>query len=133
MASADKFIGVSLYAAKQLDKFERYPGNKVGVFKAGSFVGVVYSWLVENGKIYWVIKPNYGPNILVEHKDGNFKITDEIKRIQQADTTVKKLQQEQVKKDIKGNIPYYIEKYGIWVLGAIALIALGKTAIQKRL
>lgn len=84
MAGADKFIGVSLYAARPVKK-EKPIGKTIAIFKKGDFVGIIDSWVVRNGKIYWLMYENNQFNPLksyyVEQQDGNFVKTQQIKRI----------------------------------------------------
>ena len=110
--TADKIIGKNLYAKKRIDKLN-LSLKKVGEFKAGDNVGIVYSFIQRNGNVYWLFKPEYGSQYLVKHDSTSFQLTEGVK---QAIQTQKAEIEKQIKEE-KGNVSYYIEKYGVWVLG----------------
>ena len=118
--TADKIIGKNLYAKKRIDKLN-LSLKKVGEFKAGDNVGIVYSYIQRNGNVYWLFKPAYGSQYLVKHDSTAFQLTQAVKQaIEKQKTEVEK----EIKEE-KGAVSYYIEKYGIWVLGTyLAAVAL---------
>jgi hypothetical protein len=125
--TADKIIGKTLFAKKKIDKLN-YSLQKIGEFNVGDSVGKVYSYIQRGGSVYWLFDNGYGNRYAVKHDSTAFKISEGVQRaIEQ-----QKQEQEAEKKQEKGAIPYYIEKYGIWVLVAIAAITFGKTYIQKK-
>ena len=122
--SLDKLIGVTLVADTNVPKLNSF-FKKIGEFKKGDSIGIIWSWVEENGKVYYQIKPTIGKIYYVEHRKGYFKITDELKRIFEQD----KDKIEQQKKEEKGAFQYYIEKYGPYVLLTFIAIAV----IKKKL
>lgn len=147
MASADKFIGKTFYAKKNRTKF-RYPGDykttfpgqsKLYVFKPGELIGVVYSWLQKDGSLYWMFYDSNNKAYYVQHDDTAIELTKQIQNVikvaeskEKAETEAAIQQNEQALIEAKGVIPYYIEKYAPWVLGAFILVSLGKSFIQRK-
>ena len=125
--SADKIIGKTLYAKRQLNKLNSNL-QKIGVFNAGDSVGQVFSYIVRNGQVYWLFNDPFGKPYLVKHDSTAFQFSAGVKE------AVKKEQEEKTKEQIqeKGKIPFYIEKYGKWVLGAFILVTLAREYIKKK-
>lgn len=146
MPGADKFLGVSLYAAKQLKK-EKPIGKTIAIFKKGDFVGIIDSWVVNNGKIYWLFYEGnkYDPakSYYVEHQDNNFIITPEIKRIKDLEAKKQKLKDtaelKQYQEQISANQSWYdkfseqAKKYIPWIIGGILAAGIIKEVIRKKL
>ena len=132
--SADKIIGKGLIARVRMPAYDGSLSRIQWQFEPGDPVGTVYSYVQDRNKVYWVIwdRVNNKKPFYVEHAQGRFVITDAIRQAirQQRLETQNLSREEEIK--IKGAIPYYFEKYGIWVLGAIAFIALGREYIKKR-
>jgi 1-aminocyclopropane-1-carboxylate deaminase/D-cysteine desulfhydrase-like pyridoxal-dependent ACC family enzyme len=125
--SADKIIGKTLYAKRQLDKLNSSL-QKIGTFAKGQSVGVVYSYVVRNGQVYWLFNDVFGKPYLVKHDSTAFQFSAGVQE------AVKKQEAEKEKEEIeqKGKIPFYIEKYGKWVLGAFILVTLAREYIKKK-
>lgn len=125
--TADKIIGKTLYAKRQLDKLNSSL-QKIGTFSAGQSVGQVFSYIVRNGQVYWLFKDVFGKPYLVKHDSTAFQFSAGVQE------AVKKQEAEKVKEEIaeKGQVPYYIEKYGKWVLGAFILVTLAREFIKKK-
>jgi len=124
--SADKIIGKTLYAKKRIDKLN-YNFKKIGVFNAGDSVGQVYSYITRGGNVYWLFQPTYGTKYAVKHDPTAFQISDEVRQAieqQQQETEAEKKKQ-------KGAVAYYIEKYGVWILGALVASVAIKEYIKK--
>ena len=120
--SADKIIGKTLYAARQLDKLNASL-VKIGVINAGASAGVVYSYIQRGGNVYWQFKDPFGQYYYIKHSSNSFKLTPGVQE------AFEQAKQEKEKETIqqKGAVPYYIEKYGKWVLGTyIAVILIRK-------
>lgn len=109
--SADKIIGKTLFAKKNLDKLNSNL-QKIGVFSAGDSVGVVYSYIVRNGSVYWLFYDRMNKPYYIKHTADSFKMTGGVMEAVQEQKTEK---EKQLIQD-KGAVPYYIEKYGKWVL-----------------
>ena len=125
--SADKIIGKTLFAKKKVDKLN-YSLQKIGEFNAGDNVGKVFSYIQRGGAVYWLFDNSRGDRYAVKHDSTAFKISEGVREAIEKE----KAEKEEEKKKEKGAIPYYIEKYGIWLLAAIAAITLGKAYIQKK-
>lgn len=125
--SADKIIGKTLYAKRQLDKLNTSL-QKIGVFSAGQSVGQVYSYITRGGSVYWLFNDPFGKPYLVKHDSTAFQFSQDVQE------AVKKQKEEKTKEEItqKGQIPFYIEKYGKWVLGAFILVTLAREFIKKK-
>lgn len=148
MAGADKFIGVTFYAAKPRTKF-RIPGDykflptgakKLYTFKPGELIGVVYSWLQKDGKLYWMFYDSQNKPYYVEHSDDAIQRTPQVKSIIKVEDAKRKaaaeadiLKAQEVIKESKGDFAYYFEKYGKVVLGVVVGTILIKTILEKKL
>jgi hypothetical protein len=109
--SADKIIGKTLFAEKQLDKLNSNL-SKIGTFAKGSSVGIVYSYIIRNGSVYWMFYDATNKPYYVKHSADSFKFSGGV-----ADAlSQQQLEKEKQLKEQKGAIPYYIEKYGKWIL-----------------
>ena len=124
------FIGKGLYAKKNIDKLD-LSRKKIGQFKSGDFVGNIYSWIERDGAIYWLFKPIYGNDYLVKHDPYGFKLTNEIRDAIEIEDAKREKEKQDLLKQEKGSISYYIEKYGIWVLGAVLASVALKEYIKK--
>lgn len=120
--NASKIIGKTLFAAKQLDKLSAGL-QKIGVFKPGETVGVVYSYITRNGQVYWMFYDAFSKAYYVKHSADSFKFTKDVQNALQE----QQIQEEKELIEKKGAIPYYIEKYGKWVLYSIVGVALFRT------
>jgi hypothetical protein len=109
--SADKIIGKTLFAKKDL---VRLNSNlvKIGTIVKGSPVGQVYSYIQRGGNVYWQFIDFNNKPYLILHSADSFKFTGDVKDAVQE----QKKQSEKIEKQEKGSIPFYIEKYGKWVL-----------------
>ena len=125
--SADNIIGKTLFAKKQIDKLNSLL-QKIGQFNTGDSVGVVYSYIVRNGQVYWTFYDSFGKYYLVKHDPNGFKFSDDV---QQAYEEQKQEKEKQLM-ETKGAIPYYIEKYGKWVLGAFIGVAIIREIIKRK-
>ena len=125
--TADKIIGKTLFAKRKLDKLNSSL-QKVGTFNAGESVGQVYSYIVRGGTIYWLFNDPFGKPYLVKHDSTAFQFSSGIQE------AVQKEKEEKIKEEIetKGKVPFYIEKYGKWVLGAIIAVTLLREYIKKK-
>lgn len=128
---ADRIIGIELIAARTLPKLN-WSQKKIGEFKAGESVGRVRTY-VQLGTpfVFWVFGPGAG-TYLIKHEDGAFKREGELKRVLDKWEREQKAEIEKEKIENKGTIPYYIEKYGVWILGFIGATILLKAYINKR-
>lgn len=129
--SADKIIGKGLIAKRNLNKLDGSL-KVVGTFKAGQSVGVVYSYIQRGTNLYWMFQPDFMPPYYVLHSAGNFEITDDIANVirQQKLEREKELRDKEI--EIKGAIPYYIEKYGKFLVLIIAGVYVTKSLINKK-
>ena len=117
--SADKIIGKTLFAEKQLDKLNSNL-TKIGTFAKGSSVGIVYSYILRNGSVYWMFYDLMNKPYYIKHSADSFKFSGGVSEALQQ----QQLEKEKQLKEDKGAIPYYIEKYGKWVLLAIVGVSI---------
>lgn len=129
--TADRVINKTLIAKVNIAKLDGAL-KQIGLFKPGATIGVVYSYILRDGKLYWMLYDSLNRPFYVQHGQNRFVITDaiasEIKK-QRRELTAE--EQEQLK-NLKGEIPYYIEKYGIWILVSVAAIILLNTYIKNK-
>jgi hypothetical protein len=119
-------IGLNLYAKTTIPKLDTSL-RKIGTFRAGDYVGKIYSWITRNGKIYWDIEDpnNSDKHYLVLHQKNVFELTKQIKSIIEKD----KLKEQELLKEEKGNFQYYVDRYLPYVLLTFVAIAV----IKKKL
>ena len=109
--TADKIIGKTLFAKKDLIRLN---SNlvKIGTIVAGSPVGQVYSYIQRGGKVYWQFIDFNNKPYFILHTADSFKFSGDVKQaVEQQKKEVEKVQKQE-----KGSVPFYIEKYGKWIL-----------------
>jgi hypothetical protein len=109
--TADKIIGKTLFAKKNLDRLNSSL-VKIGTIVAGSPVGQVYSYIQRGGKVYWQFIDFNNKPYFVLHTPDSFKFSGDVKQAIEE----KKQEIEKIEKEQKGSVPFYIEKYGKWIL-----------------
>jgi len=129
--SADKIIGKSLVAKVTIGKLNGAL-IKIGTFPAGSNIGNVYSYIQRNGQLYWMIQPTYGDPFYVLHGPGRFEINEGIKDAIKDQQNEREREQRESEIAAKGAVPYYIEKYGKFILLVVAGAYIINTYIKKK-
>jgi hypothetical protein len=109
--TADKIIGKTLFAKKDLTRLNSAL-VKIGTIVAGSPVGQVYSYIQRGGKVYWQFIDFNNKPYFVLHTPDSFKFSGDVKQAIEE----KKQEVEKIEKEQKGSVPFYIEKYGKWIL-----------------
>ena len=109
--TADKIIGKTLFAKKNLDRLNSSL-VKIGTIVAGSPVGQVYSYIQRGGKTYWQFIDFNNKPYFVLHTPDSFKFSGDVKQAIEE----KKQEIEKQEKETKGLVPFYIEKYGKVIL-----------------
>ena len=109
--TADKIIGKTLFAKKDLIRLNSSL-VKIGTIVAGSPVGQVYSYIQRGGKVYWQFIDFNNKPYFVLHTADSFKFSGDVKQA----VELQKKEVEKVQKQEKGSVPFYIEKYGKWIL-----------------
>lgn len=125
--TADQIIGKRLYAKQPVSRLS-YSFNRTGTIQPG-FVGVVFSYVTRPDGVYWIITG--GPSgFLVKHDSAKLSL-DPVERKQLE--IKQQVEKEKELIETKGAIPFYIEKYGRWVLIAgVASIVLKSVLNQNR-
>ena len=109
--TADKIIGNTLFAKKDLIRLNSSL-VKIGTIVAGSPVGQVYSYIQRGGKVYWQFIDFNNKPYFILHTADSFKFSGDVKQaVEQQKKEVEKVQKQE-----KGSVPFYIEKYGKWIL-----------------
>ena len=109
--TADKIIGKTLFAKKDLIRLNSSL-VKIGTIVAGSPVGQVYSYIQRAGKVYWQFIDFNNKPYFILHTADSFKFSGDVKQaVEQQKKEVEKVQKQE-----KGSVPFYIEKYGKWIL-----------------
>lgn len=126
----NKLIGLNLKAAKKLNayNFADTPHKILFSIPVGGNAGKVYSWLERPDGIWLQFERSGGAFYYIKADAGAFTATDQILQAY-------KLQKAEQEQDIikeKGAVPYYIEKYGVWLLGAVLAIVAVKELIKKK-
>lgn len=130
-------IGKTMFAKKDISLYRTASNDAkpYATVKAGSAIGVLYSWVgaKSDRNIDWLMfydatnKPYYVPMVA--------NTLDEATLKQQGVKTVEQLtkeEQDKIKKDA-GAVSYYIEKYMPYLLGAIVAVPVIKSIINKKL
>lgn len=130
--SADKVIGKGLVAKVTIAKLNGAL-QKVGTFPTGSNIGVVFSYIQRNGQVYWMLQPEYGQPFYVLHGPGRFEITEDIKGAIKEQQNEREREQRENEIKSKGAVPYYVEKYGKFILLVVAGAFIINTYIKKKL
>lgn len=71
---AGYYIGASLVAKKSINIYNLPEGNIIKVIPKNGFVGVIYSYVLRNGEVWWMLMDN----TYVKHVTGNFDINTAI-------------------------------------------------------
>lgn len=135
--SADKVIGKTLITKKRVNVYHNCK-DKTPMYSivANRSAGVVTSYVQKacGGELWWVFgkfdkndpydrqKNRY----MIKHEKGAFQITDAIR----TEIQKEKAEQENVIKEQKGAIQFYIDKYLPWVGGFILLAIVLKNKIK---
>ena len=125
-----KLLGVNLTAKKRLTayNFPDEPKKVLFYVLAGGKTGSVYSYLTRPDGIWLQFQRSGGSYYYIKYEPDAFVLSDDILQLI-------KLDQLQLEKQLiaqKGEIPYYIEKYGKYVLGAIIVTTLISVYIKKK-
>jgi hypothetical protein len=129
--TADKIIGKGLIAKVTIAKLNGAL-SKIGTFAPGDAIGVVYSYIQRGTNLYWMIQPQYGAPYYVLHGVGRFELTDDIKNAINKQKVEREKENRETEIQQKGEIPYYLEKYGKIVLAVAVGAYLLNTYIKKR-
>lgn len=131
--TADQLIDKELFANKKLIAIDA-TGKTVKIIMPGASVGIVYSWITKsitkglNSPPYLMFyddirllkNPYY-----VKIEDKAFKLTEDIKKIIDKETT----KDEKQKLQDKGAVLYYFQKFAPYIIGTIIVLAV----IKKKL
>lgn len=125
--SADKIIGRNLYAKKSIPKLNASL-VQIGKFMPNDFIGNVYSYIQKNGNVYWMFKDYSGKFFYTLHDPEAYKFSSDV---QQA-FDQQEIEKEKELIEQKGQVPYYIEKYGKFVLYSVLGVYLIGTIIKSK-
>jgi hypothetical protein len=122
--TADKVIGKSLYAKGDVKVYSVPGGAVTKVLEDAALIGNVYSYVTNNGEVYWQFYNAYGVPYYVKH-DTNLSLPG-------LNDIIAKIKDENIAKQIeeKGAVNYYLQKYLPWIVGAVA-VALIFPAVYK--
>jgi hypothetical protein len=121
--TADKIIGKTLYANKTIEKLNSSL-QKIGTFSNGQLVGIVYSYILRNGNVYWMFYDKSSNPYYVKHTSTSF--SSKSGGVSEAFEQVER-EKENLAIQQKGKFAFYFEKYGKFVfLYGIAAIVLVK-------
>lgn len=110
----DKVFNQTVYAKATVKKLSSPGGSVVGTIAPGAIIGKIYSYVVSNGKVYWMIDDIFGSQtFFVEHNPNTLNLPNK----QQILNDIAK-QAEAQKLEDKGIIQYNIDKYLPWIIGA---------------
>lgn len=118
----NKIFGEYIYAKGRVNKLSSPGGTVIGTVDNGKLIGTVYSYVLYNGKVYWMINGIYAGQqpFFVEHNPNTLNLPNK-----QAILNEIAREAEKQKLDDKGILQYNIDKYLPWIIGGgIAFIAL---------
>lgn len=122
--SADQIIGKKLYAKMPVKALNSALQETGQIFPAGRLIGTVWSYVIRNGVVYWIIDKQSG--FLIKQDATKLSLDPQERK----DLEIRQ-QQQQIKN--KGAVPYYIEKYGKWLLIAgLASVAIRELIKRKK-
>ena len=111
-------VGKQLLAKDNITAFYTYPNSKhLKLIPSGAIIGEVYTWYVDkNGFVWWEFKDSTGKKYFVRHDENKISLNDYDK--QTTPTISQQAQQKALQSeiDLQGKFPYYVEKWGKWVL-----------------
>jgi hypothetical protein len=115
--TADKIIGKGIYAKQKVDKLNSSL-QKIGEFKAGEPIGIVWSYIERNGKVYWMFVKgsNEDLDFLVEH-GSSLTLTDDINKL------IKDKESLKVQENKKTEVINKIAKKNILLFGIAGILA----------
>lgn len=116
--SADQIIGKKIYAKTAVKALNSALQPTGQVFPAGRLIGTVWSYVIRNGMVYWIIGNQNG--FLIKQDAAQLSLDPQERK------DLELRQQRQQIQD-KGAIAFYIEKYGKWLL----LAGLASVAIRE--
>jgi hypothetical protein len=123
--TADKLIGKTLYAKSNVDLYN-YPGGKViKTIPAGNKLGIVDSYNVYEGNVYWQFLDAYNKTYYAK-QGTNIDFPGYSDLLQQVAD-----QQKAQEIEKKGILQYYLDNYLPYIVGAIALAILLPTIIKS--
>ena len=128
--TADQLVNHDLYAKGNVNALDSTFKNVAATFSAGQRIGNIYSWIERNGQLYYLIYlsksdyDNFNPSFVM-HNPSKLSVPDLPNILQQiAD------QKRAAEIEKKGLIPYYVETYLPYIVGAV-VIALVLPSIVK--
>lgn len=128
--SLQYLIGTNIRANRDLQAFNlpQKPNRVLFTIKEGGNAGKIYSWVERPDGIWLMFERAGGSFYYIKADIGNFAATDQVIRAYQRE----KQQMERQKMQEKGAIAFYIEKYGIWVIGAVLASVAIREYIKKK-
>lgn len=125
--TADQIINKRIFTKANLKKLNSRL-EEIGTIPPGP-IGVVFTYVTRGGKVFWMIGESFARGaFLVQHNPAVISLDPqerrEIERKEQAKKDKQQIEQ-------KGAVPFYIEKYGRWLIVA-GLAGLAITQIFKR-
>lgn len=132
-----KYIDTTLEAKIPLFKYDRtgYKQsakiNQIGVFRAGEYVGKVYSYVLYPFPLFMFYTNDDPENGTPYYTRANFDWYTTPKKVTQY-IAQEQAQQEQQEIENQGAVPYYIEKYGTKLFLGIAAVVIISSLIKKQ-
>jgi hypothetical protein len=124
--TADKVIGKSLYSKGSVDLVSLPGGKVLKTISSGGLLGNVYSWVTNNGIIYWQFYDTYGQPYYAK-QDSNIDFPG-------LNDVLKQVENETIAKEIatKGALNYYLQKYLPWLIGGVVVALVLPTIIKLK-
>ena len=113
--TADKVIGKNLFSKGSVDLLNLPGGKVIKTIQSGGLLGNVYSYVTNNGIVYWQFYDTYRQPYYAK-QDNNIDFPG-------LNDVLKQVQEEAVAKEIatKGALNYYLQKYLPWIVGGIVV------------
>lgn len=129
--SADRIIGKGLIAKVRVAQYDG-AFKKIGTFAPQETIGTVYSFVQRDGKLFWMLYDVNNKPFYVQHGVGRFVITESIRDQIRLQRLQERTERQEAIKEQKGELRYYIEKYGLWVLGTFAFVAITTAYLKNK-
>ncbi len=122
----DAVFNQTIYAKGRVNKYTFPGGNVVSVIPSGGVIGKIYSYILHNGKVFWMVDDLFGTQtFFVEHNPNLISLPNKEAIL---NDIAKKAEAQKL--EDKGIIQYNIDKYLPYIVGGAIAIAALPTILQ---
>ena len=122
----DAVFNQTIYAKGRVNKYSFPGGNVISVIPSGGVIGKIYSYVLHNGKVFWMVDDLFGTQtFFIEHNPNLITLPN---KDQILNDLAKKAEAQKL--EDKGIIQYNIDKYLPYIVGGAIAIAALPTILQ---